>query len=113
MPLMWRMPLAASPQGLGTFPTTTMRTPRRTIASSTLAYANVIVVSGALIETLPPIVQNVDAGAAIAGVVVLVHRHALDLRAVSARDKVPIGLVARHVRARQHFRHADCGRQSF
>jgi hypothetical protein len=41
------MPLAASPQGLGTLPTTTMRTPRRTIASSTLAYANVIVVSGA------------------------------------------------------------------
>jgi hypothetical protein len=35
-------------QGLGTLPTTTMRTPRRSIASSTLTYANVIVVSSQL-----------------------------------------------------------------
>src|SRR5215469_9797230 len=32
------MPLAASPQGLGTLPTTTMRRPRRRIASSTSIY---------------------------------------------------------------------------
>src|SRR5262245_65291750 len=36
------MPLAASPQGLGTPPTTTMRTPLRFIASSILTYANVM-----------------------------------------------------------------------
>src|SRR6476646_6683115 len=38
MPLMWRMPLAASPHGLGTLPTTTMRRPGRAIACSVLRY---------------------------------------------------------------------------
>src|SRR5882724_7103476 len=43
MPLMCRTPLAASPQELGTSPTTTMRRPLRAIASSTLTYWKVIV----------------------------------------------------------------------
>src|SRR5579883_1977298 len=38
MPFMWRMPLAASPHGLGTLPTTTMRRPGRAIACSVLIY---------------------------------------------------------------------------
>ena len=36
------MPFAASPQGLGTLPTTTMRRPPRWIASSTVTYSNAI-----------------------------------------------------------------------
>src|SRR5579871_6117832 len=35
---MWKMPLAASPHGLGTLPTTTMRRPGRAIACSVLRY---------------------------------------------------------------------------
>src|SRR6478672_5145760 len=38
MALMWRMPLAASPHGLGTPPTTTMRRPGRAIACSVPRY---------------------------------------------------------------------------
>src|SRR4051794_19606325 len=40
MRLMCRMPLAASPHGLGMPPTTTMRSPLRSMASSTLTYSN-------------------------------------------------------------------------
>src|SRR6516164_2835485 len=61
---------------------------------------------------LPPIVDDVGAGAAITGIVVLVHAHALDFRTKSARDKMPIGLLARQIRARQQVRHADGDRQS-
>src|SRR5580700_1066842 len=43
MPLICRKPLAASPQGLGTSPTTTMRRPSRFIASSALRYWKLIV----------------------------------------------------------------------
>jgi hypothetical protein len=47
---------------------------------------------------LSPIVDDVDAGAAIAGIVLPVHGHALNFGAKSAGDKVPIGFLARHVR---------------
>src|SRR5262245_23973286 len=40
------MPLAASPHGLGTWPTTTMRRPLPRIASSTVMYRNAISGSG-------------------------------------------------------------------
>src|SRR5579863_670650 len=43
MPLICSKPLAASPQGLGTPPTTTMRRPSRFIASSALRYWKLIV----------------------------------------------------------------------
>src|SRR5262245_12084510 len=39
---MWKMPLAASPHGLGTLPTTTMRRPGRAIACPVLGYVTAI-----------------------------------------------------------------------
>src|ERR1700739_1782920 len=45
MPLMCSMPLAASPQGLGRLPTTTMRRPRRFLASSTPMYSKATLTS--------------------------------------------------------------------
>src|SRR6478609_5045785 len=52
MPLMWRMPLAASPHGLGTLPTTTMRRPGRAIACSVSRYVTGIRSLRFLVETL-------------------------------------------------------------
>jgi len=61
---------------------------------------------------LSPIVDDVGAGAAIAGIVLPVHVHALNFGAKSAGNEMPIGFVARHVRTGQQSRHADSDRQS-
>ena len=61
---------------------------------------------------LSPIVDDVDAGAAIAGIVRPVHGYALNFGAKSAGDEMPIGFVACHVRTSQQVRHAGGDRQS-
>src|SRR6185295_1094072 len=61
---------------------------------------------------LSPIVDDVGAGAAIAGIVLSVHGHALNFAAKSAGDEIPIGFVACHVRTSQQVRHAGSDRQS-
>ena len=61
---------------------------------------------------LSPIVDDIDAGAAIAGIVRPVHGYALNFGAKSAGDKIPIGFVACHVRTSQQVRHAGSDRQS-
>ena len=55
--------------------------------------------------TLPPIVDDVGAGAAIAGIVVPMHGDALDFCAKPPSDKMQISLVAGHVRTSQQGRH--------
>ena len=61
---------------------------------------------------LSPIVDDVGAGVAIAGIVMPVHGHALNFGAKSAGDEMPIGFVACHVRTSQQVRHAGSDRQS-
>src|SRR4030081_1290151 len=61
---------------------------------------------------LSPIVDDVRAGAAIAGIVLPVHGHTLNFGAKSAGDEMPIGFVTCHVRTSQQFRHAGGDRQS-
>ena len=52
---------------------------------------------------LSPIVDDVDAGAAIAGIVRPVHGYALNFGAKSAGDEMPIGFVACDVRTSQRL----------
>src|SRR5206468_8233834 len=63
-------------------------------------------------RALSPIVDDVGAGAAIAGIVIPVHGYTQNLGAKSAGDEMPIGFVACHVRTSQQVRHADSDRQS-
>jgi hypothetical protein len=48
---------------------------------------------------LSPIVDDIGAGAAIAGIVLPVHVHAPNLDAKSAGDEMSIGFMARYVHA--------------
>src|ERR1700745_2871809 len=59
---------------------------------------------------LSPIVEYVDPGNAIAGLVRAVHRHTLDHRAETARQHLAVGFLAREIDARQHVRHAGMAR---
>src|SRR5258706_5276452 len=61
---------------------------------------------------LSPIVDDIGAGAAIAGIVLPVHGHALNFGPKSAGDEVAIGFLACHVRTSQQVRHAGSDRQS-
>src|SRR6266481_3119282 len=61
---------------------------------------------------LSPIVDDVGAGAAIAGIGICVHGHALNFAAKSAGDEMAIGFLACHVRTSQQVRHAGSDRQS-
>src|SRR6516162_2657445 len=61
---------------------------------------------------LSPIVDDVSARAAITGIVALVHGNALDFSSKSAFNKMPIGLMTRHISAGQQVWHARGNRQS-
>jgi hypothetical protein len=52
-------------------------------------------------EILPPIVDDEDAGAAITGIIMPMHGHALGFCAKSASNKMSIGFVPRHIRPGQ------------
>src|ERR1700728_1411192 len=77
MVLVCKMAVGASPQGLGTLPTTTMRRPGRLIASTTLTYWKVIAVTPSpgqchvilryTPKVLGPVVHAAAAAAWIAG----------------------------------------------
>src|SRR5580700_3690520 len=59
-----------------------------------------------------PIVENVEAGSAVAGLIRPMHRHALDPGTKPASQHMPVRLLARQIDPRQHVLHADRLRES-
>src|SRR5215472_10667943 len=101
MPLMCRMPLAASPQGLGTLPTTTMRRPLRFLASSTPMYWKP---TGCLAqESVSGMVPNIGASLPGRAPARTTDRpHLAARRAATEEPVAAVGLEPRHLHSRWH-----------